>query len=114
MGFENVDDMGICDDFVKEKWECSKFEPYFSNDNENFYNLSKLMPYFLARTKDQYIREKYLRFVGNEILREYIIEVDKELKFLEIQGTFDNPIILNGLYEIIYKYYKKFMKKYRV
>lgn len=49
VGFENVNDMELCDDFVKEKWECSKFEPCLSGSNENFYDLTKLLPYFIAR-----------------------------------------------------------------
>lgn len=32
--------------------------------------------------------------------------------FLETQGAFDDLIILNGLYEIIDKYYKRFMDEY--
>lgn len=111
-GFENVDDMEVCEDFVLTEWQCSKFEPYFSHDNKNFYNLTKLIPYFLARTMDRQIREKYLCRIENNLLREYLIEIDKELNFLETQGIFDNAIILNGLYEIINEYYNKFIEQY--
>ncbi len=112
IGFENVDDMEVCEDFIITKWQCSKFEPYYSDDNKNFYNLTKLMPYFLARTMDRHVREKYLWRIDNNLLKEYIIEIDKELNFLETQGAFDDLIILNGLYEIIDKYYKRFMDEY--
>lgn len=111
-GFENVDDMEVCEDFITTDWQCSKFEPYFSDDNKNFYNLTKLMPYFLSRTMDRHIRGKYLWRIDNNLLKEYIIEIDKELNFLETRGAFDDLIILNGLYEIIDKYYKKFMNEY--
>ena len=72
----------------------------------------EIMPYFLARTMDRHVREKYLWRIDNNLLKEYIIEKDKELNFLETQGAFDDLIILNGLYEIIDKYYKRFMDEY--
>lgn len=39
--------------------------------------------------------------------------MDNELKFLETKEIFDDVIILKRLYEIIDKYYKVFMSRYR-
>lgn len=112
VGFENVNDMELCDDFVKEKWECSKFEPCLSGSNENFYDLTKLLPYFIARTANEDIRDQYLDQIENRLVVDYVKEISIELDNLESKGTFDDPEVLRRLYEIIDKYFNVFMNRY--
>lgn len=112
VGFENVNDMELCDDFVKEKWECSKFEPCLSGSNENFYDLTKLLPYFIARTANEDIRDQYLDRIENSLVVDYVKEISIELDNLESKGTFDDPEVLRRLYEIIDKYFNVFMNRY--
>lgn len=111
-GFENVNDMELCDDFVNEKWECSKFEPCLSGNSENFYDLTKLLPYFIARTTNEDIRNQYLDQIENRLVVDYIKEIAIELKYLESKGTFDDPEVLKRVYEIIDKYFNVFMSRY--
>ena len=112
VGFENVNDMELCDDFVNEKWECSKFEPCLSGNNENFYDLTKLLPYFIARTTNEDIRNQYLDQIEIRLVVDYIKEIAIEINYLESRGTFDDPEVLRGLYEIIDKYFNVFMNRY--
>ena len=111
-GFENVNDMELCDDFVNEKWECSKFEPCLSGNSENFYDLTKLLPYFIARTVNEDIRDQYLDQIENRLVVDYVKEISIELDNLESKGTFDDPEVLRRLYEIIDKYFNVFMNRY--
>lgn len=111
--FENVYNLEICDDFVKGKWHCSMTDPYSHYGEKNFYYLTKLLPYFMARTNRQDLRQQYLSRVQNNLLIEYINEIDAELKYLEANGPFDDPIVLKGLYGIIDKHFNRFMNKYK-
>lgn len=70
-GLENVNDMEMCDKFIKRKWKCSIFNLNSANDN-NFFYLIKILPYFLARTLDRDIRNQYLDAINNELLVNYI------------------------------------------
>lgn len=111
--FENVYNLGICDDFVKRKWHCSMSNPYAHFGESNFFYLTKLLPYFMARTNRENLRIKYMNRIENSLLLEYINEIDIELKYLEDKKMFDNSETLRGLNEIINYYYEKFMNKYR-
>lgn len=110
--FENVYNLDICDDFVKRKWHCSMIDPYTHYGEKNFYYLTKLLPYFMARTYRQDLRQQYLAQIENKLLLEYINEINTELKNLENKQIFDDPTVLSGLYEIINKYYNRFMNRY--
>ena len=110
--FENVYNMEICDDLVTKKWHCSIADPYAHYGERNFFYLTKLLPYFIARTENENIREKYLKRIENKHVVDYINEIDAELKYLETNQIFDDPIILRGLYGIIDKYFNRFMNRY--
>lgn len=43
----------------------------------------------------------------------YIEELICEIEKLDSIGDFDDPTVLQGLYQIINKYYKSFIKTYR-
>lgn len=111
--FENVNDFEICDEIVSRKWICTMANPYSNFNESNFFYLTKLLPYFMARTAEKHIREKYMDTIRNKLLVKYIEEIDVEIKHLETIGIFDDPILLNSLYSVINKYYKIFMNTYR-
>ena len=104
--------MEFCYYFVNDKWECSKFEPCLSGNSENFYDLTKLLPYFIARTVNEDIRDQYLDQIENRLVVDYVKEISIELDNLESKGTFDDPEVLRRLYEIIDKYFNVFMNRY--
>lgn len=110
--FENIYNLEICDDFVKRKWYCSIADPYAHYSEKNFFYLTKLLPYFMARTNKKDLRERYLNRIENELLIQYINEIDNEVSLLEAKGLFDDVCFLKRLYTIIDKYYKAFMNKY--
>lgn len=110
--FENVYNMEICDELVTRKWHCSIANPYLYYDERNFFYLTKLLPYFIARTTNEDIRNQYLDQIENRLVVDYIKEIAIELNYLESKGTFDDPEVLRGLYEIIDKYFNVFMNRY--
>lgn len=110
--FENVYNLELCDHFVKRKWHCSIANPYAYYGEKNFFYLTKLLPYFMARTNRKDLREQYLNRIENKLLIQYINEIDNEVKILETKGLFDDVCLLKRLYTIIDKYYKAFMNKY--
>lgn len=48
----------------------------------------------------------------NSLVKEFIIEVDKEIKNLEKEYPFDEPEKLQGLYNIINIFFNKFRDAY--
>lgn len=111
-GFENVYDLEICDEFVDAEWKCS-MSSFFSDYNENnFCYLTKILPYFLGRTTHEKVRQEYLIKIKNNVLTDYIDELDNELKSLETKGIFDDLDVLNSLYGIIKKYERIFINKF--
>lgn len=110
--FENAYNLEICDEFVKRKWHCTIADPYARYGDKNFFYLTKLLPYFMARTNKKDLREQYLNRIENKLLIQYINEIDSELRLLETKGLFDDVYFLKRLYTIIDKYYKAFMNKY--
>lgn len=110
--FENVYNLEICDKLVTKKWHCSIADPFAHYGEKNFFYLTKLLPYFLARTNREDLRKQYLNQIENELLIQYINEIDDEVRSLETKGLFDNVRFLKRLYTIIDKYNKAFMNKY--
>lgn len=88
-------------------------DPYAHYGEKNFYYLTKLLPYFMARTNRQDLRQQYLNQIENRLLLEYINEIDTEIRFLEDKEMFDNLEILRGVNEIINNYCKNLVNKYR-
>ena len=113
VGFEGLDDDAYCKDFVNNNWECTMSSTTDNFDDRNYAYLTKHLPYFIARTEDDNIRNKYMYFVRNSLLKEYINEADIELKKLEKIYPFDDMLELNDLFHIINKYYHKFMSAFR-
>lgn len=100
-----------CDDFVKKPWKAYRvdFETY---TDDNFFYLNKTLSYFMGRTVKVDVRKKYMAVICNELLKEYIEELDVELRILEGKMPFDEVSELDQLYEIMNNYYKKFKRKY--
>ena len=97
----------FCEEFVSTSWNIQKRSTGTATTGDFFY-LNKALPYFIVRA--EYINKDYFDRINNEIVTEYVSEVCGELQRLMEKPCFDDPKILEPLYEIINKYYKKFMK----
>lgn len=97
----------FCEEFVSTSWNIQKRSTGTATTGDFFY-LNKALPYFIVRA--EYINKDYFDRINNEIVTEYVSEVYGELQRLMEKPCFDDPKILEPLYEIINKYYKKFMK----
>lgn len=111
--FEGHQFWDLCDGFVKEDWKCTMCSLDENINSTNFAYLTKVLPYFMAGTKDVKVREKYINQIKNKLLVQYINELDIELKNLEEIYLFDDVAMLDKLYNVIDKYYHKFMLAFR-
>lgn len=111
-GFEKLYDMEICDNFVEAKWMCSMSSNFSDFNDDNFFYLTKILPYFLVKTRPEDIKQEYLSKIQNSLVKEYIEELDNEIKHLESIVLFDNLNELNNLCVIIKKYEKLFISKF--
>lgn len=112
-GFENVYDMEICDEFADHEWKYSVSDSYSNFNAGNFCYLTKILPYFLGGTAhDEHVRQEYITKIKNNILKDYIRELDIELNCLEAKGMSDDLNLLNSLYAIIKRYENIFIKTY--
>ena len=102
----------FCIDFVSREWKAYRAN-LESSSEENYFYLNKLLAYFMGRTTEQKIRNHYLNMVNNSLLKEYILEIGKEISYLEEEYPFDDVSKLYGLYDIMNKYYKKFQIRYK-
>lgn len=102
-------------DFCKQFVEC-QWRAYYSNfddiDENNFFYLNKVIPYFMARTIDVSVRKTYMNEISNELLIGYIDELSTEIEQMEKMLPFDEPEKLSSLYEIMNRYYKQFRDRY--
>ena len=106
-----VDYDSFCTDVVKSEWRAYKTE-FGRAASDNFAYLCKVLPYFMGRTIDPQKRKKYMGIMKNSLVKEFIIEVDKEIKNLEKEYPFDEPEKLQGLYNIINIFFNKFRDAY--
>ena len=111
--FEGFQSFDLCDEFVKEDWRCTMCSLDVNINSTNFAYLTKVLPYFMAATREISVREKYINEIRNILLIQYINELDLELKNLEKSYLFDDVTMLNNLYNTIDKYYRKFMLAFR-
>lgn len=112
-GFEGIENFDLCEQFVKENWKCTMISLDSNYNSKNFAYLVKVLPYFMAATQGPDIRNYYLSQIKNDLLKEFINDLDKEILELEKSDLFDDVAILSGIYDIINKYYKKFMTAFR-
>lgn len=110
--FSQSDDDSFCNNFAKSHWRAYKSDPE-STRHDNFTYLCKVMPYFLARTIGPDIRQQYLDIMENQLLKDFILEITKEIERLESIPFFDDIQELRGLYDIINKYFVEFQKAFK-
>lgn len=103
-----IDYTDYCNSFVTINWRPTKACLYDYFDSTNFVYLNKHLPYFIARKENNNNSKMYLEKIKNQILVNYIIELEDELKVLENQLPFDDVDRLSYLYEIMNKYFNKF------
>lgn len=101
----------FCTQFVQRQWHSYKNDLSII-DESNFFYMNKLLPYFIARTKTEK-GQKYLKEVKNVLLCDYINELIVELDQLKENLPFDDIEVLENLYDIMNRYYKKFRSKFK-
>ncbi len=106
-----VDHDSFCTDVAKSEWHAYKTE-FGRAGSDNFAYLCKVLPYFMGRTIDLQKRKKYMGIMKNRLVKEFIIELDKEIKKLEKEYPFDDSKKLQGLYNIINIFFNKFRQAY--
>lgn len=106
-----VNHSDYCDDFASRKWKSYKFDMENASES-NFYYLNKALSYFMARTIELSERNRYVDSMTNPLLKDYVIDIGKEIINLESQMPFDDILILDDLYDIMDTYYKKFKVKF--
>lgn len=112
-GFEGIKNFNFCDEFVKADWKCA-INSFDSNFNtSNFAYLIKCLPYFMATTSEDKIRNFYLKQIKNKLLINFINALNEEIVKLESRELFDNVVVLYDLYNIMNRFYKKFMAAFR-
>lgn len=100
-----------CDDFASRKWKAYKLDTENASES-NFYYLNKALSYFMARTTEISERNRYVDKLINPLLKDYVIDIGKEIINLESQMPFDDILILDGLYDIMNRHYKKFRGRF--
>ena len=70
----------------------------------NYFYLVKVIPYFLARSIDSMERADYLLRMRNPILKDFISDLNKEIKRIETIGLFDSVEPLRPLSQVINNY----------
>ena len=101
----------FCLDVAQSEWKVYKVD-FCKVGTDNFFYLCKVLPYFMGRTIESEKREKYLGIMKNSLVKEFILELDQEIKHLEKEYPFDAPEKLRDLYDIMNKFYKKFKKAF--
>lgn len=70
-----------------------------------------MLSYFIARAENT--DEKFFDEIKDEILYKYVCELRVEIKGLLFKMPFDDIDLLKGLYELMNKYYKQFVRRSR-
>lgn len=101
----------FCNSFVRREWKSNQFNLQFANE-ENFFYLTKVLSYFMARTINHCDRNAYLEVCKNELLKQLIADLDAEISKLEKLSLFDDPDKLEPLYKILDNYLSEFCKRF--
>ena len=100
----------FCESFLDITWN-----PISINESnatvDNFFYLNKVLSYFIARAENT--DEKFFDEIKDEILYKYVCELRVEIKGLLFKMPFDDIDLLKGLYELMNKYYKQFVRRSR-
>lgn len=100
----------FCDVFAKNKWRAYKNNQ--SARDDNFLYLVKATPYFIARIQKPETRDYYFSIMTNELVGEFVTDIEEELAKLEAEMPFDDIQHLKGMVETINLYYREFKNKY--
>lgn len=106
-----ADHSDYCNDFVRRRWRCNKFN-FETATEDNFFYLCKAMSYYMGRTTVLDSRHQYNSKMTNPLLQMFVTEIEKELNLLDCRIPFDRVETLSKLYDIMNEYYIKFKKQY--
>ncbi len=70
-----------CEEFASREWKSYKFD-FCTCGEENFFYLCKVLPYYMGRTTDLDIRQKYCAKMKNALLKSFIDSLGNELLIL--------------------------------
>lgn len=100
----------FCANFINMDWEPYRVD--FDPHSKSFSYLNKTIPYFMARAELIY-GKYYMDNIENEVVRNYIVELQQELIKLEELIPFSEYKKLSRLKGIVEKYYMIFKKEYK-
>ena len=100
LGLSQKAHIDFCEVFISWKWPAKQFN-YEDASMNNYFYLVKVIPYFLARSIDSMERADYLFRMRNLILKDFISDLDKEIKRIETIGLFDSVEPLRPLSQVI-------------
>lgn len=104
-----IDYTEYCEDFAHREWKSYQFD-FCTWAEENFFYLCKALSYFMGRTTDLVIRQKFCAKMENALLKSFIDSLGNELSVLEDQLPFDDVEKLSNLSRIMNEYRLKFYK----
>lgn len=102
-----IDYTEYCEDFANREWKSYKFD-FCTGAEENFFYLCKTLSYYMGRTTDLVIRQKFCAKMKNALLKSFIDSLGSELFMLEEQLPFDDAEKLSNLSLIMNEYRLKF------
>ena len=106
-----IDYTEYCEDFASRKWKAYKFD-FETGSGENFFYLCKALSYFMGRTTNPDIRQKFCAKMKNTLLKSFIDSLENELFSLEDQLPFDDVEKLSNLSHIMNEYRSKFQRTF--
>lgn len=106
-----IDYTEYCEDFANCEWKSYKFD-FRTGAEENFFYLCKALSYYMGRTTNLAIRQKFCANMKNLLLKSFIDSLGKELFVLEDQIPFDDVEKLSNLSLIMNEYRYKFHHTY--
>lgn len=106
-----IDYTEYCDDFSNRKWKAYKFD-FCTETEENFFYLCKALSYFMGRTINHDMRQKFCAKMENALLKSFIASLGNELSVLEDQLPFDDVEKLSNLSQIMNEYRSLFQQTF--
>jgi len=106
----NLYDNKLCTDVAKNRWNISKLN-YDEADCSNYFYLTKVLPYVIARIQVDGSANTYIKTIKNPIVQSMVYELNNEVLRIEVFYPFDGIENLRGIHELFEKYFDFFMER---